>query len=1580
MRTNGNVSWLVKAVHPTGKETVKAMGERVVDMQFSLPVYVDFMLNDFIVLDNETYKINLTPTVEKKAKRLYDYTIQFEHEFYDLAKIQIQGLNPQNGYLEPSFSVTGNALTIITLIVENINRAYPGWTVGVIDETEYKNFTFSAQNCLQALNQLASDYKTEFWIENKTIHLQKREQSSGLTFAYGQGKGLYNILRQNKTSTNIITRLYVRGSSENLPIGYRDYAGNLLLPGGLTYIQDDSKVDLYGLIEGTQNFEIKPEREGTITSVVSGDGNWKYFTDTSMDFNLNDYKLSDPVKITFNTGQLAGYTFTLSSYNNSTKTFTINKNDEEKSIEVPSNLLRPAVGDKYVILNIQMPPLYVTDGENRLLNAGQTYYDQNSDPKFLLAYSAKCDRLFIKQNQIEVQLGNTAIINDPDMGLNTEVRIASYTRDLQDRNLYDEVEWADTIGPNEIVRQYAQQQRTLKLIESSGLLSSDQLRKNIFLNRLSELNGYLMLAGNKVKAGVADFATDAARAALADYATDSDKWDGKQFADYLDQPVRKTDAVKFASVEADTLNSKVYVSGFTGVGYKINPDGSAEFDSITIRKDLNVNVLNIREITGTGGSLAITNVAKIKEVNDGGSFWSCIINTDDGSIAVPFKANDIIRCQVWDGKKLKYYSARVRGVSASIFDLEKSSFVGSGIPQPGDTVFQFGNVTDASRQGLIYLTNSDSGAPYLDVLDGINSADLTGKTKVRLGKLNGINDPDFGALQGYGLYGENVYLKNGKFKGEVTITGGNAATQAYANTVANNALDVVISNGKVRTPLLDSDDIRAITAKIDYLNGLEFNFTQGTIDRLKARVINAAQIISDGGGATLSYVNNQITTATTQASADATVKASAAQVAAIQVAANDASAKVSAIQLGGRNLLPDSSFENGVLLPVNLSGLEASILSDGVLDGGLTHPYLGTKSLYLAGNNVTSAGDIYVYLNKAVKFIPGETYTISFYYVGAGSITGCSTYINFNATGHKSVGFTLFGDKVWRRLTYSFVCDPADTSGEIRFGFHATGFGWMAFDAIKVEKGNKVSDWTPAPEDGDFVASQKADAAQLAATNAAYAQAAYEREIAKAYADGKVTAEEQSRIAQAQANLQTAKDDAQQKVTAALGAANGYTDTKNQQTLAAAQSYADASAQSKANVAQANAISQASTDAQAKANAAQAAAAALSQQLVDGLKFGGRNYLSGTSTGISLNGYTGKGKSLSIPLVNGELYTLSWRIKNISNSPNVLAYTSIGIGGDTRQNLMWINNSKPSDSFTFIANSNGSQATVITFWNEVYGYPNNPSIDIYDVKLEKGNKATDWTPAPEDVQAAIDNAKALADQANASYTTLTANLKSLAYADVVEAAKLGTTVIEGGKIKANLLDVDYIKVNVINADYIKSLNIVATNIEATTGTIGGWSLASDRIFSGSESSNYIALKSGSSPELYMKNSSQAAGEYSSINTKGLFILSTGNALPTPYGSFNAVGAFKLKPTGGSSNSVALYVSALTGQNLAFYCDGDFFFSGVGTFKDVAIFDNRLVVNTGNVTVSNIPNAFDLGGTSAPLKIITSGGNRGRLCV
>ncbi|RAJ35385.1 phage tail protein [Pedobacter cryoconitis] len=1121
-RTNGSAEQLIATVSPTGKQSKKAMGENVVDFSFTLPRYIDFKLMDFVLVYGERYQLNVLPSVKKVAKNSFEYNMQLEAVFYDLAKVQLQFLNTKNQLLEPSFTLMGNAATIVGLIVENANRHSAGWSVGTVDDTGYKNFTFNAENCLQGLNRLAQDFETEFWIENKTIHLQKREQSSGMSFGYGQGKGLYSIFRGNNKSINIVTRLYVRGSAQNLPAGYRNASGSLLLPGGKTYYEDPAKIALYGLIEATQVFDVKPEREGVVSAIVAGSGNWKFFTDNTLDFDLNTVKLDGASKVRFNTGQLAGYSFEISAYNHQTKQVTIKKNEEEKAIEMPSDLLRPAVGDKYVLVDIAMPESYVLAAENRLNQAALAYYEKNSDPVLNFAYTIDCDPIWFKKLGVKVTLGNTVVITDTDMGINGEIRIAAYKRDLQSAYKY-EFEVTDSIGANEIIRQYAQQQRTLQLIESSGLLDINQIRKNIFLNRLSEQDGYLMLSGTKTKAGVADYTPESGHALKADYAKDSDQWDGRHFDDFISQPVRKTDAVTFLSVVADTVNSKGYVSGFTGTGYKINPDGSAEFDNLTVRKELNVNVLNVREITGSGGSIAITNVAKIKTVTDNADYWSCQINTDEGTIAVQFRVNDIVRCQVWDGKRLKYYTARVRAVSAGIFDLDKAGKTGGGIPAAGDSVFQFGNTTDTSRQGLIYLTNSDTGAPYIDVLDGINSDSLAGKTKVRLGKLSGISDADLGELDGYGLYAERAFIK-----GKIVITGGNAATnQSVTDKIG--AIQVgganLFTGGNFDTqPLLegkyncnpglsseyggilprlgsyfllaDNQGLNPIfyyqMPRIKVAGSTQYIISFYSISPSEAKGINI--VLAYNGtdvqpAIPVTYTNtdfswgkrNSITISTPAEAKTMAIRfdinsptwfvLDGLQVEignkatdwkpSIDDLSKNVTDKIGGITLGTRNIVLDGAFKNGLSGWEQNGGSAEAVIVDGI------------PALYI--QSAADANGIYAFNKLTVPIKANTDYIVSFDIRGYDYTGGHYLAVGINGVSN---GISVPDTNIWNRV--SQTTNSGAISGNQPVIIYGTG-GRQAFYIrnFKIVEGNKGADWSPAPEDIET----KVDGIQIGGTN-----------------------------------------------------------------------------------------------------------------------------------------------------------------------------------------------------------------------------------------------------------------------------------------------------------------------------------------------------------------------------------------------------------------------------------------------------------------------------------------------------------------
>lgn len=94
--------------------------------------------------------------------------------------------------------------------------------------------------------------------------------------------------------------------------------------------------------------------------------------------------------------------------------------------------------------------------------------------------------------------------------------------------------------------------------------------------------------------------------------------------------------------------------------------------------------------------------------------------------------------------------------------------------------------------------------------------------------------------------------------------------------------------------------------------------------------------------------------------------------------------------------------------------------------------------------------------------------------------------------------------------------------------------------------------------------------------------------------------------------------------------------------------------------------------------------------------------------------------------------------------------------------------------------------------------------------------ANNLQAAKEDATSKANTAAEYGIAAQQLHSALLGNLKSLAYTDVVEVSKLGSTVVQGGYLKTSLLDANYIKSGIINADYIKSFDL-QTNQLSTTG-------------------------------------------------------------------------------------------------------------------------------------------------------------------
>jgi hypothetical protein len=430
----------IETINPesTSAQVKQMMGENAITLNFTLNHYTDFIFGDYCTVFGELYKVNTTPIVTKKGSNNFSYVMKMEAEYFDLTKAQYLFLGDDNSLKETDFDLIGRARDFINLLVQNANRVSPGWKVGDVTSTIYKNLSFSKENCLTVLARLAEAFETEYWVDGKTIHLSKRRSVSTIRFQHGRNKGLYVINRQALSGSKLTTRLYAYGSDKNLPVGYRNYAKRLKMTGGIDYVESNTA---QGLVEDVVIFEdIYPHRTGKITA--QGATIYTFF-DSSINFDINQYKLPGvEAKLTFNTGQLAGYTFKIASFNPSSKEIRILPNTEEKALEIPSTLLRPEVGNEYILFDISMPQAYIIDAEKKLKTEATKLINKLSSPQY--SYQVDIDPAFMKNRSLKIGVGVEVEIEDGDLGISQLIGIVSCTRNIKEESKYS-VEVSDKV-------------------------------------------------------------------------------------------------------------------------------------------------------------------------------------------------------------------------------------------------------------------------------------------------------------------------------------------------------------------------------------------------------------------------------------------------------------------------------------------------------------------------------------------------------------------------------------------------------------------------------------------------------------------------------------------------------------------------------------------------------------------------------------------------------------------------------------------------------------------------------------------------------------------------------------------------------------------------------------------------------------------------------------------------------------------------------------------------------------------------------------------------------------------------------
>lgn len=412
------------------------MGEHTLTLYFALPSYTDIPTGAWCEFANERYTLNQPAKIVKHNTRHFEYTLTMDSEGVNIKNYKFR--NPNDKTLK--FPFTASPRYHIQILVDCLNMIDSGWQVGNCIEASEKLVSYNHNNCLEALEMIAKAFETEYEIIGKTIHLHKVEyfKNNPLPLQYGKGKGFKTGVSRT-TEQSRITRLYVQGGDRNID---RSKYGNkeLLLPKSqeyvyevVTFVSDDKGLSI--AVKNTQNngfvneqsldlSHIYPKRKGTITEVfeVDHDKHFYDFTDTSIPqaLNFSDLQIKgEKMLIYFESGMLSGREFEVQKYDHNQKRFQLVPKEED-GVTMPNDIFKPAIGDEYSVYNMQMPNAYICDDNTKtgaswemMKEACKYLYENRTD---MFTFTGDLDGIWAKKNWVNVggRLKMGAYINFSD--------------------------------------------------------------------------------------------------------------------------------------------------------------------------------------------------------------------------------------------------------------------------------------------------------------------------------------------------------------------------------------------------------------------------------------------------------------------------------------------------------------------------------------------------------------------------------------------------------------------------------------------------------------------------------------------------------------------------------------------------------------------------------------------------------------------------------------------------------------------------------------------------------------------------------------------------------------------------------------------------------------------------------------------------------------------------------------------------------------------------------------------------------------------------------------------------------------
>mgnify|MGYP000199923683 CR=1 FL=1 len=410
--------------------------------------------------------------------------------------------------------------------------------------------------------------------------------------------------------------------------------------------------------------------------------------------------------------------------------------------------------------------------------------------------------------------------------------------------------------------------------------------------------------------------------------------------------------------------------------------------------------------------------------------------------------------------------------------------------------------------------------------------------------------------------------------------------------------------------------------------------------------------------------------------------------------------------------------------------------------------------------------------NNPTNYPNGSVMTVSGYVKS--SVAGKVLRPNFENAGlNTSKNITCTNANTWYYFTHTYTITSHGFSTITFYG--DSGADYYLKDVI-LEYGNKASTWTSAPEDVDSNIDDVKNSLN-----------SFQNTVNTTFKDGIIEEAEAKAIAQHLKTLDAEKADVDKEYSTIYSNAN-LTGSAKTNLASAKTSFDSAHANLKSTINTVISDGRVSSSESASVTSTfntyntqlgmykqrvQEALDAISSAKVDNIQIGGRNlflksdidkygmgfwisnggtgsvegtYIDGTRA-IKVVGDSGIVYNSWIKLKRNTTYVYSMMMKASPNTLNILG---------NRPLHMWLNTTESSNHLEIIQSTSGTVPA--NTWTKayvvfktpntqdvyymrpfIYGIGNNNTVYISKVKIEEGTKATDWTPAPEDIDSDINN-------------------------------------------------------------------------------------------------------------------------------------------------------------------------------------------------------------------------------------------------